>query len=106
MANLLRTIEGGGFIFWCLGCKEYHQINTDEKIKWDFNGDMEKPTFSPSYLTWRDPKPDVDPKYDKDGKYRNGFRCHSYITDGKIQYLSDCTHELAGQTVDMIEGDY
>ena len=28
-------------------------------------------------------------------------RGHSYVTDGRIQYLSDCTHPLAGQTVDL-----
>lgn len=43
------------------------------------------------------------------GSLRNGdypeSRCHSFITDGKIQYLSDCFHELAGQTVDLPEID-
>lgn len=29
--------------------------------------------------------------------------CHSYVTNGRIQYLGDCTHELAGQTVDLPE---
>jgi hypothetical protein len=29
--------------------------------------------------------------------------CHSFVTDGKIQYLSDCTHAMAGQTVDLLE---
>ena len=28
-------------------------------------------------------------------------RCHSFVTDGRIQFLSDCTHALAGQTVDL-----
>ena len=28
--------------------------------------------------------------------------CHSFVTDGKIQFLGDCTHELAGQTVELI----
>jgi hypothetical protein len=27
--------------------------------------------------------------------------CHLYITDGKIQYLDDCTHEYAGKTIEM-----
>ena len=27
--------------------------------------------------------------------------CHSFVTDGLIQFLGDCTHALAGQTVDM-----
>ena len=28
-------------------------------------------------------------------------RCHSFIRDGKIQYLNDCTHEFAGKTVEL-----
>lgn len=101
MGNVLRPVEGGGFTFYCPGCEEHHQINTNNE-QWDFNGDMEKPTFSPSYLTWVDPNPNADPKY-RNGKYRDGFRCHSYIKDGKIEYQGDCTHKLAGQTVDMVE---
>ena len=27
--------------------------------------------------------------------------CHSFIRDGRIQFLGDCTHHLAGQTVDL-----
>ena len=27
--------------------------------------------------------------------------CHSFVTDGRIQYLDDCTHELRGQTIDL-----
>lgn len=27
--------------------------------------------------------------------------CHSFVTDGNIQFLSDCTHSLAGQTVPL-----
>jgi len=29
--------------------------------------------------------------------------CHSFVTDGNIQYLGDCTHELAGQTIELPE---
>lgn len=32
--------------------------------------------------------------------------CHSFITDGEIQFLNDCTHKLAGHTVDLLEWDY
>jgi hypothetical protein len=28
-------------------------------------------------------------------------RCHIFVRDGKIQFLNDCTHELAGKTVPM-----
>jgi hypothetical protein len=26
-------------------------------------------------------------------------RCHSFVRAGMIEFLSDCTHELAGKTV-------
>jgi hypothetical protein len=87
-------------LFYCPGCEDNHQIDVE---KWGFNNDYEKPTFTPSYLTWLDPNPKADPKYDKDGKFRNGFRCHSFITDGSIRYLDDCTHKLAGKTVELPE---
>jgi hypothetical protein len=84
--------------FWCPGCRERHQIDTE---KWGFNGDYAKPTFTPSYLTWLDPNPNVKPENDPTGKYRNGMRCHSFIIDGEIQFLNDCTHKLAGKTVKL-----
>lgn len=97
MRNVLRKVKNSTMlIFWCPGCEEHHQIDS---ARWEFNGDLKKPTFNPSYLTWNDPNPNADPKHDPDGKYRNGFRCHSYIKAGMIEFLSDCTHKLAGQTV-------
>lgn len=86
-------------VFYCPGCEEDHQIDT---VKWEFNGDYEKPTFSPSYLTWIDPNPNASPKFRK-GRYRTGWRCHSFIKNGHIEYLSDCTHKLAGQTIKLPE---
>jgi hypothetical protein len=73
--------EIGGYIFYCPGCKEDHLFTID---RWTFNGDLERPTFTPSLL------------YPS-----KAIRCHLYVTDGKIQYLTDCGHELAGQTVDV-----
>jgi hypothetical protein len=29
--------------------------------------------------------------------------CHSFVTDGRIQYLSDCTHAMAGQTKELAD---
>lgn len=29
--------------------------------------------------------------------------CHSFVTDGMIKFLNDCTHDLAGQTVALGE---
>ena len=72
------------YFFYCPGCKQYHMFDS----RWQFNGDMDKPTFSPSLL--------CNPNW-------NERRCHLYVTDGRIQFLSDCHHDLAGQTVDMAE---
>ena len=51
--------------------------------------DLDKPTVSPSLLQ----------------NFVPGIICHSFITDGKIQYLNDCTHKLAGQTIELPEFD-
>ena len=29
--------------------------------------------------------------------------CHSFVTDGRIRFLGDCTHALKGQTVPIPE---
>ena len=56
---------------------------------WGWNGSLDKPTFSPSLLNYIESP--------------NGRRCHSFIRDGRIEFLSDCTHALKGQTVDLPE---
>jgi hypothetical protein len=82
-----------GYIFHCPGCKSGHAVWTTKPnslgAQWTFDGNMERPTFSPSVLAkWKS----------RDGKEKI---CHSFVRDGHIQFLSDCTHELAGQTVPL-----
>ena len=72
------------WMFWCPGCKMNHSFDS----RWTFNGNVDKPTFSPSLLVH------------SDGYHK---KCHSFVREGKIQFLGDCEHELAGQTVDMEE---
>ena len=55
---------------------------------WTWNGDTEKPTLRPSVVTWNDQE-----------------RCHTWITDGQAIFLSDCTHEFAGKTLDLLDTD-
>ena len=62
--------------------------------RWRFNGDFEKPTFSPSMLMTYDGHENPETGHVRD---------HFFVRDGKIQYLSDCNHNMAGKTVDMIE---
>jgi len=84
----------GMCVFWCPGCKSVHQIAVAENDCgfpiWGFNGDFEKPTITPSI------------KVEYHGADKDTV-CHSFIRDGKIQYLSDCTHEMVGETVDMVD---
>jgi len=58
---------------------------------WTWNGSTDAPTLRPSVLTQG---------------YRGEhvrFRCHSWINDGQAQFLSDCSHDMAGQTVDLLD---
>lgn len=73
----------------CPACKIIHDFDDS----WKFNGDYYKPTFRPSML-WK-------PHDDK--SKLTGEVCHSWVTNGKIQFLGDCTHELKGQTVDLLD---
>lgn len=97
MKKGILRITNHGVMFWCKGCDMFHVINLDStysSITWDFNENYEKPTFSPSILVeypW--------------GMERRKVICHSFITDGKIQYLGDCTHALANQTIDLEDND-
>lgn len=76
--------------FFCLGCDMPHTIRTGSgpEPRWGYNGNPESPTFTPSILV----------QYN----WSDGARvCHSFVTDGRIQYLGDCTHHLAGQTIEL-----
>jgi hypothetical protein len=80
---------------WCPGCDHACAIPVPaedgtlppEGAYWSWDGNREQPTFSPSIL-----------------QHESGSipRCHSYVQSGRWQFLSDCTHNLAGQTVDMV----
>ncbi|UUW87391.1 DUF6527 family protein [Pimelobacter simplex] len=95
--------EGGRVLFWCPGCEEGHAITVGT---WTWNGTINMPTFSPSVLVRGNQWPrDEFPSY-----YRPQHAsvapgadtvCHSFVTDRRIQFLADCTHTLAGQTVDL-----
>lgn len=76
------------WVFHCPACGFAHQCDN----RWTFNGNVERPTFRASVLVHAVGNPDV-------GYHRP--RCHSYVTDGKIKYLGDCTHAMAGKTVDL-----
>jgi hypothetical protein len=114
---LLRgTDDPGMFLFWCPGCKGAHGVWTNQPnartgAKWSFNGDMEKPTFDPSilvngtkftakgerdYQAWREGNGPTPERFDSVNTV-----CHSFVRNGMIEFLGDCTHDLRGKTVPL-----
>lgn len=116
-SKIMRVADLGNgsyrLIFRCPGCKMCHGPSVGPvSPSWAWNGDMDSPTFEPSLVVrWdhlsaegrervsefrlvhgRNPTDDEVP-------YDLHMVCHSFIRDGSIQFLSDCTHELANQTV-------
>lgn len=80
--------------YWCPGCKTHHVVPVEpcEDTKpgsgpWQFNGDLLKPTLSPSVL--------------HHGTAGYAPTCHYFMRDGVLQYQSDCGHEFKGQHVPM-----
>ena len=81
----------GVYQFWCPACNEIHQVWTsveDGVAPWDYNYNMDKPTFSPSI------------KVEYHGADCETI-CHSFVRDGNIQFLTDCTHNFAGKMVEL-----
>lgn len=116
-----------GVLFECPGCSQGHMTPVDwcptgtqpsphaaGRARWGFNGKLELPTLSPSILmrtghhapghtgacwcTWNEQHPEPE-----DSAPFTCLICHSFVRDGRIQFLGDCTHALAGQTVDLPE---
>lgn len=101
---ILKTVDDHDSIYqaimlWCPGCERIgsgdtkygglHMIpvlgNTRTLPRWDWNGDLVKVTLYPSMLT----------------RGSGDFICHSFLRDGVWDFLTDSTHQYAGQKVDM-----
>lgn len=78
--------------FHCPGCNIPHAFTIWHDNKqgpgWTWNEDAYNASFSPSLLCNAD-YPDS--------------RCHLFLENGQIRFLSDCHHDLAGQTVPVPE---
>lgn len=93
-----------GFSMWCPGCKDTHVIPTKRHERgWDWNGSETAPTFSPSLLVYGKRAEDDDQAAFFGVAVGDIImpRCHSFIRDGRWEFLPDCEHDLAGQTVPM-----
>jgi hypothetical protein len=83
---------------WVVKCPAKGFIEVPRDGRWSYNGDPFNPTFSPSINeAWGKPGQSLE-DFRREGP---AGRNHCFIRDGKIEYLGDCTHRLAGQTVDI-----
>lgn len=86
-----QLIDVGGskpherIVWYCPGCKCHHGVPIPpHRGAWNWNSSLDEPTLSPSVVI-----------------RHNGSDCHCFIRDGKIKFLGDCTHALAGKAVEM-----
>ena len=114
-----------GYSFHCPGCLAIHtlpvrpipagEVESPETVglaHWHFNGDLNSPTFSPSVSVkcghYCDPKfkdcwCDYYSKHPEEEPEFACFICHSFVRNGQIEFLHDCTHAKAGQTIPLTD---
>lgn len=94
-----------GLQYWCQGCGSIHGVVVEGAGAWGFNGSYERPTFTPSVLVTgiqyeRGPDGAADherPRRDAAGEPFKAT-CHTFVRDGVVEFLGDCSHDLAGQS--------
>jgi hypothetical protein len=100
--------SGKMLLFWCAPCDTHHacRVVAGETPRpcWTWNGSLDQPTLEPSVRV----QGTVRLTDDEVARVLAGERveprpliCHSFVREGRIQYLGDCTHALAGQTVPL-----
>ena len=86
--NAVKYADGViGWLWYCPACEMPHG-----GPGWAKTGTDDAPTMNPSYLVRY---PHGDPPVN--------VVCHTFVRNGTIQYLNDCTHHLRGQTVPLPE---
>lgn len=84
-------------LFVCPGCMEimgsnglhFLTVNSPHiKPSWEYDGNVNEPTLSPSILTY--------------GRTKD-IRCHSFLRKGVFEFLNDSTHSMAGQQIELPE---
>ena len=84
----IRRMDSTHLRFHCPGCDDVHVVRTGPN-GWTWDHSLDMPTLSPSVLVQGPIRGNPD------------GRCHSFVKAGRIEFLSDSTHHLAGQTVDL-----
>jgi hypothetical protein len=92
----------GRYFHWCPACKKLHPLPDG----WEFNGNLDAPTFRPSFKHSGKQRITVDGKWT--GEWARAAKgdplpwvCHYVLTDGRLNFCADCTHALAGKIVPL-----
>lgn len=88
LSKVLRDAEGQRLIYWCQGCDMAHSVRLKPDGPHTWDGNAQAPTFVPSVL------------YNAE-QFKDGRICHTFIRNGMVEFLNDCTHRYAGQTVPL-----
>jgi len=75
------NLVGNTLSFYCPACKTTHAVKIAAN-GWVWNEDHEHPTIMPSLLS-----------------VNGDRRCHLFVSNGQLQYLTDSNHKLTSQTV-------
>jgi len=113
LSKKIRLAEGDTLLFHCPGCDDVHGVCFSPG-RWTWNNDAEKPTFHPSVLVtsghftpdWKTGEEcwcTYNAAHPREPTAFKCQRCHSWVRDGRIEFLADSTHALSGQTVDLPE---
>lgn len=106
MKTKLRNVTEDGkayttLTFACPGCVEMKKTDgvhilpvylpgepaTAPRPSWEWDGNLDAPTLSPSIATMLPPND----------------QCHSFLTAGVFEFLADSTHSMAGQSVPLLD---
>jgi hypothetical protein len=93
----------GMYFHWCPACDEMHPLPDS----WQFDGNLESPTFTPSFRHGGYRKHNVNGVWTKPFWERDASGntipsvCHYILTNGVLNYCGDCTHALKGQSISL-----
>jgi hypothetical protein len=108
----LQSDAPGRLSFWCPGCNQTHTLSVEGPgAIWGWDRNVDAPTFTPSvlmtsghFVSSHKPGDACWCTYNATAKRKAPFtckRCHSFVRAGRIQFLGDCSHALANQTVGL-----
>lgn len=106
----VKPLMPGYVGFNCPGCGGVHTVRVSGPNAWKWNGSTDAPSISPSILVtsghflggasakhcWCN----FEERFGRKADF-SCVRCHSFVEDGSIRFLEDCSHALAGQTVPL-----